>query len=65
MPFLEVHVYATKGELMLHVVAVLESPVVAVIVLDSDAMFCGVLLKGPFGGNCFHGWIIDLEVDTV
>jgi hypothetical protein len=68
---LEVCIYATKGELLLHIVAgllegiVVKLPIVAVVMLDPDAMFCGILFKGLFDGDCFCRCIVNLEVDEV
>jgi hypothetical protein len=58
---LEMCVYTTKGELLLHIMAgllggvVMEMPVVAVVVLDSHTVLGGVLLKSALGGNCLCG----------
>jgi hypothetical protein len=66
---LEVRIYATKGELLWRIMAgllegiVVESPNVAVVMLDSDTMICGVLLEGAFGGDCIREQIVDLRVD--
>jgi hypothetical protein len=56
---LEVCEYATKGELLLHIVAgllegiVVELPTVAVVEQYSNAVHGSVLLKSKLGGNCF------------
>ncbi len=53
---LEVGIDAAEGELLSSVVAgllesvVVEAPVVAVVVLDSHAVFGGKCLEGVFGG---------------
>jgi hypothetical protein len=58
---LEVRIYATKGELLLRIVAcllediVMESPMVAVVVQYLNPMFYGVLLKEELSGHCFCG----------
>ncbi len=58
---LEVHIYDTKGKLLLRIVAgllegiVVELPFVAVVVLDSHTVLGGVLLEGAFGSSCLHG----------
>ena len=56
---LEVGVYATEGKLLAGVMACLfegvvgETPIVAVIVLDLNAVLGGEGLEGVFGGDCF------------
>jgi hypothetical protein len=58
---LEVGVNATEGELMSYNVAcllegiIMKSPIVEVVVLDSDVVLGGALLKSTFVGNCFYG----------
>ena len=65
---LEVGVYATEGELLTRVMTCLfegivgESPIVTVVVVDSDAMFGSKGLEGAFGGNSFDQQVIDLGV---
>jgi hypothetical protein len=59
MPFLEVSVDPTEGELLpLCTAAVFEGilcklSVVAVVVEDADAMLLGKVFKGLFGFHCF------------
>jgi hypothetical protein len=66
---LEVHVHATKGELLLHVVTcllegvVMELPAVAVVVEVFHSMFVRILLKGKFGGKCLCQQIVGLKVN--
>ena len=66
---LEVGVYATEGKLLACIVACLpegivgEAPIVAVVVLDPNAMLGSEGLEGAFGGDGFDRRIIDLEVD--
>ncbi len=66
MPFLEVGVYATEGKLLACVVACLlegivrEVPIVAVVVLDPNAMLGSEGLEGAFGGDGFDRRVIDL-----
>ena len=56
---LEVGVHATEGKLLARVLACLfkgivgESPIVTVVVLDSDTVFGSKGHKGAFGGNGF------------
>jgi hypothetical protein len=56
---LEVGVYATEGKLLACVVAcllegiVVEAPIVAVVVLDSNSMLGSECLEGAFGGDGF------------
>ncbi len=56
---LEVGVYATEGELLARVMTCLfegvvgESPIVTVVVVDSDAVFGSKGLEGAFGGDGF------------
>jgi hypothetical protein len=58
MPFLEVHVHATKGMLLLCIMTcllegiVIKLPIVAVVVEDLHFVFGRVLLKGKLGGKC-------------
>ena len=65
---LEVGVYATEGELLTRVMTCLfegivgESPIVTVVVVDSDAMFGSKGLKGVFGSDGFDQRVIDLGV---
>jgi hypothetical protein len=67
---LEVGVYATEGKLLACVVACLlegivgEAPIVAVVVLDPNAMLGSEGLKGAFGGDGFDRRVIDLGVDV-
>ena len=67
---MEVGVYATEGKLLACVVACLlegivgEAPIVAVVVLDPNAMLSSEGLEGTFGGDGFDRRIIDLEVDV-
>ena len=67
---LEVGVYATEGKLLACVVACLlegivgEAPIVAVVVLDPNAMLGSEGLEGAFGGNGFNRRVIDLGVDV-
>ncbi len=67
-PILEVSVYPTEGESLTTVLTlflesvVVETPVVAVVVVDANAMLGGKLLKSVFGGNSFDGGIIKLVV---
>jgi len=67
---LEVGVYATEGKLLACVVACLlegivgKAPIVAVIVLDPNAMLGSEGLEGAFGGNIFDQRVIDLAVDV-
>ncbi len=42
-----------------------ESPIVAVVVLDSNAMLGGKGLEGTFGGDGFDRGVIDLGMDVV
>ncbi len=55
----EVGVYATEGELLASVTTCLlkgvvgESPIVTVVVVDSDAVFGSEGLEGAFGGDGF------------
>ena len=64
---LEVGVYATEGKLLACVVACLpegivgEAPIVAVVVLDPNAMLGSEGLEGAFGGDGFDRRIIDLK----
>ncbi len=63
-------VYATEGKLLACVLACLlegivgEAPIVAVVVLDPNAMLDSEGLKGAFGGNSFNRRVIDLGVDV-
>ena len=56
---LEVGIYATEGKLLACVVACLsegivgEAPIVAVVVLDPNAMLGSEGLEGAFGGDGF------------
>jgi hypothetical protein len=65
---LEVGVHAAEGELLVRVMACLfegvvgESPIVAVVVVDFDAMFGSKGLKGAFGSDGFDQQVIDLGV---
>ena len=67
---LEVGVYATEGKLLACIVACLpesivgEAPIVAVVVLDPNAMLGSEGLEGAFGGDGFNRRIIDLKVDV-
>ncbi len=67
---LEVGIYATEGKLLVCVVACLpegivrEAPIVAVVVLDPNAMLGSEGLEGTFDGDSFDQRIIDLEVDV-
>jgi hypothetical protein len=66
---LEVGVDSTEGETLAAIVAsflegiVMETPVVAVVVLDADAVLGGKGLKGLLGCNSFNGRVIDLKMD--
>ena len=65
---LEVGIHAAEGELLACVVACLfegvvcKSPIVAVIVVDFDAMFGSEGLEGAFGSDGFDRQVIDLGV---
>jgi hypothetical protein len=65
---LKVGVYATEGKLLAHILACLfegvvgKSPIVTVVVVDSDAVFGSEGLKGTFGGDGFDRQVIDLGV---
>ena len=67
---MEVGVDATKGKLLTSVVACLlegvvgEAPIVAVIVLDPNAMLGSEDLEGAFCGNGFDQRVINLRVDV-
>jgi len=67
---LEVGVYATEGKLLACVVTCLpegivgEAPIVAVVVLDPNAMLGSKGLKDAFGGEGFNRRVIGLEVDV-
>ncbi len=67
---LEVGLYATEGKLLACVVACLlegivgEAPIVAVAVLDPNAMLGSEGLEGVFGGNGFNQRVINLGVDV-
>ena len=69
IPFLEVGVDATKGETLAAIVAsflegvVVETPVVAVVVLDADAVLSSKGLKGLLFCNSFDGRVVDLKMD--
>jgi hypothetical protein len=60
MPFLEVSVYATEGELLVLLVACLlecivgKPTVVAVVMLNFYTMLGGQGLEGTFGSNGFN-----------
>ncbi len=41
-----------------------ESPIVTVVVLDSNAMLGGKGLEGAFGGDGFNRGVIDLGMDV-
>jgi hypothetical protein len=66
---LEVGVDATEGEMLAAIVAsflegvVVETPIVAVVVLDADAVLGGEGLKGLLGCNSFDGRVVDLKMD--
>ena len=63
-------VYSKKGKLLARIVACLfegivrEAPIVAVIVLDPNAVLGNKGLEGVFGGNNFKPRVIDLRVDV-
>ncbi len=65
---LKVGVHATEGELLARVMTCLfegivgESPIVTVVVLDSDTVFGSKGLEGAFGDNGFDRQVIDLGV---
>ncbi len=67
---LEVGVYATEGKLLACVVACLlegivgEGPIVAVVVLDPNAMLGSEGLEGAFGGDGFNQRVIDLGMNV-
>ncbi len=66
---LEVCIYTTKGKLLSCLMTcllegvVMESPVVAVVVFDSDSVLGRVLLKGKLGRNCLCQQIVNLKVN--
>ncbi len=68
---LKVGIDPTEAELLPCVVAcllervVVETSIVTVIMDDPDYMFCSILLKGKFGGKCFVGLVVKLEVDKL
>ena len=68
---LEVGIYATEGKLLAGVMACLfegvvgETPIVAVIALDPNAMLSGKGLEGMFGGAGFDQRVIDLRVNVL
>ena len=67
---LEVGVDATKGKLLTSLVACLlegvvcEAPIVAMIVLDPNAVLGSKGLEGAFCGNDFDQRVINLRVDV-
>ena len=67
---MEMGVYATEGKLLAGVMACLfegvvgETSIVAVIVLDPNAVLGSEGLKGVFGGNGFDRRVINLKVDV-
>ncbi len=68
---LEVGIDTTKGKLLLSVVTCLfegivqEAPIVAVIVLDPNAVLSSEGLEGAFCGNGFDQRVIDLRMDIL
>jgi hypothetical protein len=68
---LEVGVDTTEGETLAAIVArflegvIVETPVVAVVVLDKDAVLGGKGLKGLLGCNGFDGRVVDLKMDEL
>ena len=66
---LEMGIHAAEGELLSRIMAGLpegivgEAPIVAVVVLDPNAMLGSEGLEGAFGGDGFDRRIIDLEVN--
>ncbi len=56
---LRVCIYPTKGELLSCIMAclvegaVVELPIVVVLVKNLDPVLCGVLFKGKLGSHCF------------
>ncbi len=67
--FLEIGVDATEGEMMTAVVSglpksvVIEASIVAMIVLDVDAVLGGKGFERVFGGNGLDRRIVDLKMD--
>jgi hypothetical protein len=68
---LEVGVYTTEDKLLAGIMVCLfegvvrETPIVAVIVLDPNAVLSGEGLEGVFGGNGFDQRVINLRVDIL
>ncbi len=60
---------ATEGETLAAIVAslleviVVETPIIAVVVLDADVVLGGEGLKGLLGCDSFDGRVIDLKMD--
>ncbi len=63
-------IYAAEGKLLACVVVCLlegivgEAPIVAVVVLDPNAVLGSEGLEGAFGGDGFNRRVIDLGVDV-
>jgi hypothetical protein len=68
---MEVGVDATEGETLAAIVAsflegiVVETPVVAVVVLDADTVLGSKGLEGLLGCNSFNGRVVDLKMDEL
>jgi hypothetical protein len=68
---LEVGIDATEGETLVAIVAsflegiVVETPVVAVVVLDADAVLGGEGLEGLLGCDSFDGRVVHLKMDEL
>jgi hypothetical protein len=62
---------ATEGEMLAAIVAsflegiVVKMPIVAVVVLDADAVLGSKGLEGLLGGNSFNGRVVDLKMDKL
>jgi hypothetical protein len=72
MPFLEVRVHTTKGELLSCIMVcllkgiVVKLPIVAVGVEDFHSMYSRILLKGKLGGKCLcQQTVVELKVYKV
>jgi hypothetical protein len=66
---LEVGIDATEGETLAAIVAsflegiVVETPIIAVVVLDADTVLGGEVLEGSLGCNSSDSRVVDLKID--